>query len=507
MRVTLENEPGAEPQPMNLLNPRDFQNPIGGDKKKKLKFFFFFVLIIGLLIGSFCTWRQYSLGDLPNDPNAYDAKTLRPKNIGFLQTVKNFIFHNNNFLAGETVDRINILLLGMGGPGHDGPYLTDTNIIISVRPQSKDVAMISVPRDLGVKIDGHGIRKINNANAFGEAAEPGSGGEYARQIFAENFNLDLPYYVCVDFQAFVELINAVGGVTIDVPKSFVDTQFPGDNYSFRTVQFDAGPRLMDGATALDFARSRHGNNGEGSDFARSRRQQLVLSALKEKLLSVGTYTNPLKIQQIITSLSTHISTNLSFGQLMYLASLAREIDGHVKTLVLDDSPDGYLVASNSAESGYVLSPKTGDYSVINQAIQDVFTSTSTPKIAEISDQTKEENKPIFKAAKIELQNGTWRVGLASREEIKLEAKGFSITTVGNSLKRPLAKTVIYTINKDIDPELLKNLAAELSATVENTLPDWLNEAYDDPQTPADETGPKYKSDTDLLIILGTDLKE
>lgn len=115
--------------------------------------------------------------------------------------------------------------------------------------------MISVPRDLGVAIDGRGQRKINNANSFGEANEPGSGGEYARQIFAKTFNLDIPYYIRVDFKAFEEIINTVGGLTIDVKKAFVDNLYPGPNYSYAPISFEAGAQNMNGERALQYVRS------------------------------------------------------------------------------------------------------------------------------------------------------------------------------------------------------------------------------------------------------------
>ncbi len=171
-------------QDVNLLQPK----PIIEDKRhpiSKGRFLLFLILIALLFFGVNCAHRYYSIAKLPGDSTAYDPVTLKPKKIGFLQAVKNFVFHSNNFLEGQNSDRINILLLGMGGPGHDGPYLTDTNIIVSVKPSTNEVAMTSVPRDLGVEIEGQGLRKINSANSLGETRQAGEGGEYARKIFAE----------------------------------------------------------------------------------------------------------------------------------------------------------------------------------------------------------------------------------------------------------------------------------------------------------------------------------
>lgn len=435
--------------------------------------------------------------------------TLQPKDSIF-ETVRNFIFKTDQVLSGQEEDRINILLLGMGGAGHDGPYLTDTNIIISIKPSTNEVAMISIPRDLGVTIGKYGQRKINHANAFGELAQSGQGGDYARQVFAETFNIDIPYYIRVDFKAFIELVDQVGGILVDVPQAFTDTAFPGPNFSYRTLQFETGPQTMSGDRALDFARSRHGNNGEGSDFARSRRQQLVLMGLKEKLLSAGTYTNPLTIQQMLASLSTHVTTNMNLGQMMYLSGLAKDVNAPLKNLVLDNAPNGFLVSTTGDSGAFLLFPKTGSYESINEAIDTIFTSSSstiatTPKTVNLATSpTPSPASTSFPNLKIELQNGTWRAGLAARLKEDLTEKGFSILTIGNSLKKPIDKTAIYLLNSTSSIDAAKALSAELKAPILTIIPGWLEEAYNNPGTPEDESGMKYNHDADILVILGTD---
>jgi len=499
-------------QNFNLLDPK----PIYEEQKPpKSKGRFLLYLILGIIIffGVSCTYRHYSLGQLPTDSTAYDPTTLKPKKIGFLQTVKNFVFHSNNFLEGQNQDRINILFLGMGGPGHDGPYLTDTNIIISIKPSNNEVAMISVPRDLGVQIENEGLKKINYANSLGETKQAGQGGDYARQVFAKTFDLNIPYYIRVDFKAFQEIIDTVGGININVPRAFTDASFPGPSESYQTISFDAGPQVMLGERALQYARSRHGNNGEGSDFARSKRQQQILMALKEKLLSIGTYTNPIKIEKIFQSLNNHVATNLDFGQMMYLGSIARDMSGNIKNLVLDNSNDGFLVSANTPTAGFTLLPKTGNFNEINQAITDVFLSLTQPldDIKQTTNTTTsvvpaQNNQSIFPKAKIEIQNGTWQVGLASRIQDKLKEKGFPINKIGNAIKRPIATTSIYLIRSDVSPEVVNDLKNILSAEVSLSVPEWLKNEYDDLTTQENESGLKYQADTDILVILGENMK-
>ncbi|MFA6486343.1 MAG: LCP family protein [Candidatus Magasanikbacteria bacterium] len=512
----LDNEPVAAPEPEFYERPVNFARPQNRWREpqppRRKRWWLYFILIVLIAGGVNCGIRHYSLSELPADPGAYDSVTLKPRQTGFLQTVKNYFFKSSKVLAGEIDDRVNILLLGMGGAGHDGPYLTDTNIILSIKPSTRQVAMISIPRDLGADIPGYGVYKINFANALGEAKNAGNGGEFARAIFAKSFDLDIPYYIRVDFKAFEDLINAVGGVTIDVPRAFTDTEFPGPNESFDPISFTASMQTMNGKRALQYARSRHGNNGEGSDFARSRRQQQVLSALKGRLLSFGTYTNPIKIQQMLSTLASHVTTNLNFGQIMYLAGMAREADDSVTNLVLDDSPQGFLISYFSKEGAFLLGPKDGNFDAINTAIKNVFEKNSTSDSAATgtaitAKNTTASNPAIFPSANIEIQNGTWRAGLAAKYEAVLATKGFSVTTIGNSSRRPLDKTAMYLVRPGVSAEITADLEKELKLKSTTALPEWLLENYDDPTTSSTEVGPKYKPETNILIVLGDDANE
>jgi LCP family protein required for cell wall assembly len=459
--------------------------------RKTRSFLFYLSIVILLLTFAGCALvKHYTFDKWSKNITTYDQVTLKPKKASFFQAVKNFFFQPENILQGQQIDRVNILLLGIGGPGHDGPYLSDTNIIVSLKPTTNQVAMISIPRDMSANIEGYGWGKINHANAIGENNKPGQGGEFARQTFAKNLGVEIPYYVRIDFAAFTEIIDTVGGVEIDAPNSFTDYSYPGSNYSYQTVSFEKGKQTMTGEKALIYARSRHGTNGEASDFARAKRQQLVISALKEKMLSAGTYLNPVKIEKITNSLSTHIATNLDFNQIMYLAGLAKDIDSNnTKTLVLDNSPQGFLTSLIGQDGAYLLSPVTGNYDQIKNAINNIFISTSTQSTA------LAQNSPSvsYNSAKVEIQNGTWQEGLASRTKIHLEEKGFNAPTIGNCDKRPVTTTAIYLINKKTKKEIAEALAKELKVSqIISGFP---------------ATSTKYNSSTDILVVLGADRKE
>ncbi|MCX6780303.1 MAG: LCP family protein [Candidatus Magasanikbacteria bacterium] len=491
-----------EKDSINLLEPQEL-DPIEPKPKKKKVLWLFFIIAILSIVG----WKAVhglTLSVWPNDAANYDMKTLQPKNVGVLETVKNFILHSDNILDGQQDDRINILLLGVGGPGHDGAYLSDTNIILSIKPSTHEVALISIPRDLGVNIENHGVRKINAADAFGEAENPGLGGEYARQIFAKNFGLDIPYYVRVDFKAFQEIVDEVGGVTVNVPRTFSDSEFPGENFSYRTISFNAGIQTMNGATALDYARSRHGNNGEGSDFARSRRQQIILSALKEKLLSFGTYTNPVHVQNILSSLSNHITTNLNFGQMMYLANMAKEANKDIKNLVIDNGNNGFLKSYIADSGAFMLGPTTGNFDQINLSMKNVFEAELTKPTPNLSEQ----NKTIFPTGKVQVLNGTWRAGLAAKYQHDLENVGLSTLSSGNSPRRPIDITSIYIINPKVSQEVIKAVQAAVPGQLKVGAPDWLlasstTAVYNSASSTANLN---FNPEADILLILGTDIK-
>lgn len=426
----------------------------------------------------------------PSNPDAYDAITLEAKKpTGIFRRLTNFVFSKDVALDGQKDDRTNILLLGMGGPGHDGPYLTDTIMLVSIKPSTRQIAMISIPRDLQVPIPGHGMRKINHINAFGEAARSDSGGEFARATIEKLLNVPIHYYIRVDFKGFEKIIDEVHGVKVNVERSFVDTQYPAPLNAYQTIEFAKGVQTMDGKTALIYARSRHGNNSEGSDFARARRQQKVLLALREKVLSFQTLTNPVRLSNIISALGDHISTNMQFSDMIAFVRLGRELDADtIRTLVLDDSPNGYLKTVIGADGAFLLVPKTGTFDEVKQAITGVFDTTLSTR-----DDTPIQDLPSHEAAKIEIQNGTWRAGLGARVKKRLTDKNMTIIALGNTTERPIMKSGIYRLQK-LTPdqeETLRTIEVVLKIPLRDIVPDQII----------------HNSHADILILLGEDIQE
>jgi polyisoprenyl-teichoic acid--peptidoglycan teichoic acid transferase len=234
--------------------------------------------------------------------------------------------------------RTNILLLGSGGPGHDGPDLSDTIILASVKPDPGSVTLISIPRDVWVP----SLRaKINTAYHYGFEKQATSGGLLlAKSAVSEISGQPVHFAVNIDFSTFSRAIDLLGGVDVQVDHTFTDNEYPitgrendlcgGDpDYKcrFESVTFISGPQHMDGQTALKFARSRHSlDPEEGTDFARSKRQEKIISAVKAKLSSVKNLTNTklyrdlynLAVNSVVTDITPqYYTTFIKLGLKIY----------------------------------------------------------------------------------------------------------------------------------------------------------------------------------------------
>lgn len=229
----------------------------------------------------------------------------------------------------------NILLLGAGDKDHDGTDLIDAVIVASLDPRkTQSVVMLSLPRDLYMLSTGKmGSGRINElyrnykgrlrakGNIKSDAASLQSMKELAAEI-GRKLGVEIHHVVKMDFTAFVEGVNALGGVDITVPYDIVDAEYPGPNYTFETFEIHKGPRHLDGETALKYARSRHTT----SDFGRAARQQQLLAALAEKARSNGVARSPGMITKMLKTLADHVETTMSFAEILGAARLGERID-------------------------------------------------------------------------------------------------------------------------------------------------------------------------------------
>lgn len=358
-------------------------------------------------------------------------------------------------LSGEDTGQINILILGMGGEGHDGPYLTDTMMLAQIRPDIKQISLTSIPRDYLVSIPGMGQRKINAAFAEGynQSKDFATGGLWAQQAVEKISGLQVPYFGVLDFKGFEQAIDLIGGVDVEIENTFTDYTFPNDtNYGYLApVTFTAGPEHMNGKRALIFARSRHAAGNEGSDFARSQRQQKVIDAFKVKITSLNLISDPNKISQLISVLSEHVHTNISPGQMFRLYSLLKDYSSS-NTISLSLDPSTRLICPQILESNgaYVLSPCAGK---TNDDIKNFFKDSfavgrlyKEKSIVWLADSAK--NAKNYAAA-----------------EKELVAAGLTVYKVGFT-GEPLAQNVVYQVNsKPATAEYIRNNLEATEASV------------------------------------------
>ncbi|MFH1193705.1 MAG: LCP family protein [bacterium] len=425
-------------------------------KHKKKKIAVIVMAIVFLIFGSlFLSYKIFG-----------QTKEL-DSNLGFFASLQHLITSSDRDFGGNKKN-INILLLGIGGTGHDGPYLTDTMLMVSINKADGKMAMLSIPRDLLIATKKFGEQKINAINSYAEVEKPGNGAKFTRDIIQELLQVKIDYYARMDFDGFREIIDAVGGVDIDVPVSFSDPLFPREsNPSLTTtVTFQKGPQHMSGADALVYARSRHGNNGEGSDFARSRRQQQIIMALKNKILSSETLSSLSKIKNIFDIVQTNINTNINPLEAVQLAALYKKMNIPMDKIfvnVLTNGPDGPLY-STYYNSQYVLLPKNPDFSDLRKIAANPF----------------DETKKIYSGSygspagvSILILNGTPINGLANEAAMTLYDFGYTIKETGNAPAKDFEKSVIYNLAPEDKADALADIKNILNANVAPAAPDWL----------------------------------
>ncbi len=304
-------------------------------------------------------------------------------------------FDKNISLKTEKNGSINVLLLGIGGGTHEGPDLTDTIMVANINPQRNTVNLISVPRDLWIPDLN---QKINAAYTTGN--EKGKGLLLAKATAQKVTGIQIDYVIVIDFSGFIKLVDYVGGIDVNVLNTLDDYSYPIDGKEAETcghsedeikqftasvsaesqlwdffscrykhLHVDSGTIHMDGTTALEFVRSRHAAGDEGTDFARSQRQQIVINAIKQKVLSLGIVLNPIKVFGVYSIIKNNINTDIQTDEFDDFVKLSNEMKkAAIKSFVIDTGDEnknryGLLEnppLSNKYQYAWVLVPRVGD---------------------------------------------------------------------------------------------------------------------------------------------------
>ncbi len=340
------------------------ENETGREKPKKInkkKLIILTVIIIILIIPAFYLFKTGS---------AF-SKIITIKNIAWEKIFGKI--PSSEYTPPKDENRLNFLLLGIRGEDDPdaGGWLTDAIMIVGMEKNTGKIALISVPRDLYLQMPGEvAYEKINTVYAIGNKKYD-SGLDYAKKTLAYVTGLYINHAVEVNFDAFRDVIEILGGINIYLDKPFIENnQWGCDAMGKNCISFgiDAGEQTLNGESALMYVRSRFSS----SDFDRVRRQQQVLLAIKDKILSLGILSDPLKISGIIDVLSKNIKTDVSPWEIPELIKLANQAKtDNIIRKVFENSEEGMLYESR-INGIYVLLPTDTSFNKIREACQNIF---------------------------------------------------------------------------------------------------------------------------------------
>lgn len=289
-------------------------------------------------------------------------------------------------------DYFSILLLGVGGEGHDGGDLTDTIMVAQIDNTQKHIQLVSLPRDLLVFDDDGIYKKINSVYSFAideGLSEQDAIGELSQEV-TEITGIPIDHYARVDFEGFERMVDAVGGVEIEVAEAIDDPYYPGPNYSYDPFVLEAGLQQMNGETALKYARTRY--TSENGDFDRAGRQQQVVAQIKDEILALNPVWDIRTIISLINIFGQTVDSDLSIGRMRELYDTYNDIDEYElhsvvvgEDLLRGSLEEGYRMFGRSR--GYVLVPRAGDENYL-QTREEV-------RNANIIDEYREEHYDIF----------------------------------------------------------------------------------------------------------------
>lgn len=369
--------------------------------------------------------------------------------------------------ASSALAPINILLLGTDDrPGENGPPRTDTIILLTLDPQSNTAGMLSLPRDLWVPIPGHGFSaKINTAYGLGEEQNLNDSAQMGAQLVMDTVSQlvgrPIDYYVRINFQGFIQVVDLLGGLDLIVAKTIHDEEYPTVDYGVETFHLDAGLQHLDGATALKYARTRHTDD----DYGRARRQQEVIRAVADKVLRLDMIPALLpKAWMLVSTMRSSIDTNIpipvqyEFAGYMRAAALQE-----IRQDVLDSRYGEELITE---DHGWILIP---DRERVRTAVDRFFAGNDSSWV------------------RVEVLNGTGEPGIAARTRSYLEAQGWQVVAIGDADRSDYTKTLV--VNYGVPDLIIERVRKDLALQTDFASLKWLNSAQP----------------IDLRIVVGRDM--
>jgi len=360
------------------------------------------------------------------------------------------VYEVGNLPRWEGTERVNVLLMGIDQrEGEDGPWRTDTMLVLTIDPVTMSGGMLSIPRDLWVPIPGYEEARINQAHFFGEVYDyPGGGPALAVKTVQYNLGVPIHYYARVNFTAFEELVDLIGGIDVYVEEEIVDDAYPDDETKgYDPLYIPAGWRHFGGEMALKYARTRCTSGG---DFDRAKRQQKVIRAIFDQVtrLDLLPQLAP-RAPEMWQTLQGSVVTNLTLDEIVALANLASEVDAdNIRYDVIDEE---YTQFWETPDGQQVLIPLRSRMRELRDYI-----FTTEPAVSQEDDDPAA--RLAAEGASIEVLNGTNTAGLAGRTSEYLQQQGLEIAQIGNADRDDYADSlvIIYT-GKNYTAQYLANL--------------------------------------------------
>jgi LCP family protein required for cell wall assembly len=349
-------------------------------------------------------------------------------------------------------ERVNLLLLGIDQREIEkGPWRTDTIMLVSIDPATNSAAMLSIPRDLWVTIPGYGENRINMAHYLGDARNyPGGGVALAQKTVWYALGVPVHYYVRINFDAFERMVDAIGGITVNVERAIHDEEYPTNDYGIMVVDIPAGIQTMDGKTALQYARSRHGTG----DFDRMARQQAVIMAARDKTLSLDIPIS--SIPKMLEIVGESVKTNMTVREMYALAEMVKKLQPEaIKRGVIDGSMTTTVI---TPEKWMVEVPDWDKVRALMDTLLPAAGASAVPTASLILTQLANEG------ARIALENGTLTEGLAQSMAEKLRAQGYNVVRIENARRFDHAQTILVAYG-DV-PYTVESLADQLKIPAE-----------------------------------------
>lgn len=379
-------------------------------------------------------------------------------------------------LPWDGANRVTMLIMGLDYRDWEGegPSRTDTMMLLTMDPTTRTAGMLSIPRDLWVNVPGFDYGKINTAYYLGEMYDlPGGGPGQAVQTVEDLMGIDINYYAQIDFSAFENFIDQIGGIDVEVPYELtVDPIGPGN-----TVTLPAGTQHLDGPTALAYARNRE---TFGGDFDRADRQQQVIMAIFDKLTSLGTLPKLIANSPMIyNDLRYGIHTNLNLKQIISLAWTAAQIPReNIKKAVIGPNETTRTFSPDGLD---ILLP---DMEAVRALRDEVFSTTAgEAPVATVYVSNPDELRQAENAT-VTVLNATTTPGLASQTSDYLQQQGINVTETGNADEKSDYSVIIDYTGKPYTVQYLVDLL--------HIQPNSIYSRYDP------------NSQTDIAILLGTD---